>query len=85
MPNITPIPPNLLGFLKAQKWKANGSTKFCICAAWNDLNGNQHGFKKILGVVMEFYTTIGIHNQLICLLRPLIQLLRLLQPIISGD
>ncbi|POW11073.1 hypothetical protein PSTT_05539, partial [Puccinia striiformis] len=51
---------------EARKAKANGSTRFCMGAAWRDLNGRKNGFKKILemvrevrGMGMEVCTTLG--------------------------
>lgn len=51
---------------EARKAKANGSTRFCMGAAWRDLNGRKNGFKKILEMVkevramgMEVCTTLG--------------------------
>ncbi|KAA1106880.1 biotin synthase [Puccinia graminis f. sp. tritici] len=51
---------------EARKAKANGSTRFCMGAAWRDMNGRKNGFKKILEMVkevramgMEVCTTLG--------------------------
>ncbi|MBW0463695.1 hypothetical protein O181_003410 [Austropuccinia psidii MF-1] len=51
---------------EARKAKENGSTRFCMGAAWRDLNGRKNGFKKILemvrevrGMGMEVCTTLG--------------------------
>lgn len=50
----------------ARKAKENGSTRFCMGAAWRDLAGRKSGFKKILEMVsevrkmdMEVCTTLG--------------------------
>ena len=50
----------------ARKAKANGSTRFCMGAAWRDLAGRKRGFEKILTMVrevramgMEVCTTLG--------------------------
>lgn len=50
----------------ARKAKENGSTRFCMGAAWRDLAGRKSGFKKILemvsevrGMGMEVCTTLG--------------------------
>ncbi|KZP32229.1 biotin synthase [Athelia psychrophila] len=50
----------------ARKAKANGSTRFCMGAAWRDLAGRKSGFKRILemvtevrGMGMEVCTTLG--------------------------
>ncbi|KAL7421358.1 biotin synthase [Cryptotrichosporon argae] len=50
----------------ARAAKANGSTRFCMGAAWRDLAGRKSGFKKILRMVkevramdMEVCTTLG--------------------------
>lgn len=50
----------------ARKAKANGSTRFCMGAAWRDLAGRKSGFKRILEMVtevrkmdMEVCTTLG--------------------------
>ncbi|KAF9535515.1 biotin synthase [Crepidotus variabilis] len=50
----------------ARKAKENGSTRFCMGAAWRDLAGRKSGFKKILemvrevrGMNMEVCTTLG--------------------------
>ena len=50
----------------ARKAKANGSTRFCMGAAWRDLAGRKSGFGKILqmvrevrGMGMEVCTTLG--------------------------
>lgn len=37
----------------ARKAKANGSTRFCMGAAWRDLAGKKSGFEKILKMVSE--------------------------------
>jgi biotin synthase len=50
----------------ARKAKANGSTRFCMGAAWRDLAGRKRGFERILEMVrevrkmdMEVCTTLG--------------------------
>lgn len=50
----------------ARKAKANGSTRFCMGAAWRDLAGRKRGFQRILQMVrevramdMEVCTTLG--------------------------
>ncbi|KAI0359139.1 biotin synthase [Trametes cingulata] len=50
----------------ARKAKANGSTRFCMGAAWRDLSGRKRGFERILTMVreirsmgMEVCTTLG--------------------------
>ncbi|BEI81124.1 hypothetical protein CcaverHIS002_0202840 [Cutaneotrichosporon cavernicola] len=50
----------------ARQAKANGSTRFCMGAAWRDLAGRKSGFEKILtmvrevrGMDMEVCTTLG--------------------------
>ncbi|KAK8843479.1 biotin synthase [Kwoniella newhampshirensis] len=50
----------------AREAKANGSTRFCMGAAWRDLAGKKSGFEKILkmvtevrGMGMEVCTTLG--------------------------
>ena len=50
----------------ARKAKANGSTRFCMGAAWRDLSGRKRGFERILtmvseirGMGMEVCTTLG--------------------------
>ncbi|RXK38787.1 biotin synthase [Tremella mesenterica] len=50
----------------ARKAKENGSTRFCMGAAWRDLAGRKSGFEKILtmvkevrGMGMEVCTTLG--------------------------
>lgn len=50
----------------ARQAKANGSTRFCMGAAWRDLAGKKSGFEKILemvkevrGMGMEVCTTLG--------------------------
>ncbi|KAJ7630632.1 hypothetical protein FB45DRAFT_1058602 [Roridomyces roridus] len=50
----------------ARKAKENGSTRFCMGAAWRDLAGRKRGFDKILDMVrevrgmgMEVCTTLG--------------------------
>jgi biotin synthase-like enzyme len=50
----------------ARKAKANGSTRFCMGAAWRDLTGRKRGFERILEMVrevrkmdMEVCTTLG--------------------------
>ncbi|KAG0151624.1 hypothetical protein CROQUDRAFT_651043 [Cronartium quercuum f. sp. fusiforme G11] len=52
--------------VEARKAKANGSTRFCMGAAWRDLHGRKNGFKRILEMVravramdMEVCTTLG--------------------------
>jgi hypothetical protein len=37
----------------AREAKANGSTRFCMGAAWRDLAGKKSGFEKILRMVKE--------------------------------
>ncbi|KAF8350219.1 biotin synthase [Amanita rubescens] len=51
---------------EARKAKANGSTRFCMGAAWRDLSSRKRGFEKILqmvrevrGMGMEVCTTLG--------------------------
>lgn len=36
---------------EARKAKANGSTRFCMGAAWRDLSGRKRGFERILKMV----------------------------------
>jgi len=50
----------------AKKAKENGSTRFCMGAAWRDLAGRKRGFERILemvrevrGMGMEVCTTLG--------------------------
>jgi biotin synthase len=50
----------------ARKAKENGSTRFCMGAAWRDLAGRKRGFERILEMVreirkmdMEVCTTLG--------------------------
>lgn len=50
----------------ARKAKANGSTRFCMGAAWRDVGGRKRGFARILEMVqeiramgMEVCTTLG--------------------------
>ncbi|KAG8969885.1 biotin synthase [Tulasnella sp. 419] len=50
----------------ARQAKANGSTRFCMGAAWRDLQGRKSGFERILEMVreirsmgMEVCTTLG--------------------------
>ncbi|KXN83584.1 Biotin synthase [Leucoagaricus sp. SymC.cos] len=50
----------------ARKAKENGSTRFCMGAAWRDLSGRKRGFDRILqmvrevrGMGMEVCTTLG--------------------------
>lgn len=50
----------------ARRAKENGSTRFCMGAAWRDLAGRKHGFQRILEMVrevramgMEVCTTLG--------------------------
>jgi len=38
---------------EARKAKANGSTRFCMGAAWRDMNGRKTNFKRILEMVKE--------------------------------
>lgn len=40
-------------YSEARKAKANGSTRFCMGAAWRDLHGRKNGFKRILEMVRE--------------------------------
>jgi len=58
--NLEPV------LVEARKAKANGSTRFCMGAAWRDLHGRKSGFKRILemvkeirGMGMEVCTTLG--------------------------
>lgn len=51
---------------EARKAKANGSTRFCMGAAWRDLSGRKRGFERILRMVegvrdldMEVCATLG--------------------------
>ncbi|CAH7684054.1 biotin synthase [Phakopsora pachyrhizi] len=51
---------------EARRAKENGSTRFCMGAAWRDLNGRKNGFNKIVEMVkevramgMEVCTTLG--------------------------
>lgn len=44
---------------EARKAKANGSTRFCMGAAWRDLHGRKNGFKKILQMVREVRSVIN--------------------------
>lgn len=51
---------------EARRAKANGSTRFCMGAAWRDMNGRKTHFKRILemvseirGMGMEVCTTLG--------------------------
>ncbi|GAA5967251.1 hypothetical protein JCM11641_000489 [Rhodosporidiobolus odoratus] len=51
---------------EARKAKANGSTRFCMGAAWRDMSGRKRGFERILKMVegvraldMEVCTTLG--------------------------
>ena len=37
----------------ARRAKENGSTRFCMGAAWRDLAGRKSGFKRILEMVKE--------------------------------
>lgn len=37
--------------VEARKAKANGSTRFCMGAAWRDLSGRKRGFERILEMV----------------------------------
>ena len=50
----------------ARRAKENGSTRFCMGAAWRDLAGRKRGFERILtmvkevrGMGMEVCTTLG--------------------------
>jgi biotin synthase len=50
----------------ARKAKENGSTRFCMGAAWRDVSGRKRGFERILqmvrevrGMEMEVCTTLG--------------------------
>lgn len=50
----------------ARQAKENGSTRFCMGAAWRDLAGRKRGFERILtmvrevrGMGMEVCTTLG--------------------------
>lgn len=38
---------------EARRAKANGSTRFCMGAAWRDMNGRKTNFKRILEMVKE--------------------------------
>ena len=38
---------------EAKKAKANGSTRFCMGAAWRGLEGRERGFERILSMVRE--------------------------------
>jgi biotin synthase len=38
---------------EARKAKANGSTRFCMGAAWRDMNGRSTHFKRIIEMVRE--------------------------------
>ncbi|SGY16748.1 BQ5605_C012g06974 [Microbotryum silenes-dioicae] len=68
---LTEVEPVLI---EARKAKANGSTRFCMGAAWRDLSGRKRGFERILKMVegvrsyipaidraldMEVCTTLG--------------------------
>ncbi|KAM0746935.1 biotin synthase, BioB [Meredithblackwellia eburnea MCA 4105] len=60
---LTDVEPVLI---EARKAKANGSTRFCMGAAWRDLSGRKRGFERILKMVegvraldMEVCTTLG--------------------------
>ncbi|KAL8293640.1 hypothetical protein RQP46_000341 [Phenoliferia psychrophenolica] len=60
---LTEVEPVLI---EARKAKANGSTRFCMGAAWRDLSGRKRGFERILQMVkgvraldMEVCTTLG--------------------------
>ncbi|KAK4704977.1 acetolactate synthase I/II/III large subunit, partial [Phenoliferia sp. Uapishka_3] len=60
---LTEVEPVLV---EARKAKANGSTRFCMGAAWRDLSGRKRGFERILQMVkgvreldMEVCTTLG--------------------------
>ncbi|PWN54363.1 putative biotin synthase [Violaceomyces palustris] len=51
---------------EARKAKANGSTRFCMGAAWREVGGRKRGFNRILemvseirGMGMEVCTTLG--------------------------
>ncbi|BGP30782.1 biotin synthase [Rhodotorula toruloides] len=51
---------------EARKAKENGSTRFCMGAAWRDMSGRKRGFERILKMVegvramdMEVCTTLG--------------------------
>lgn len=37
--------------VEARKAKANGSTRFCMGAAWRDMSGRKRGFERILAMV----------------------------------
>ncbi|PWZ02727.1 putative biotin synthase [Testicularia cyperi] len=52
--------------VEARKAKANGSTRFCMGAAWREVGGRKRGFNRILDMVkeirgmgMEVCTTLG--------------------------
>jgi biotin synthase len=52
--------------VEARKAKANGSTRFCMGAAWREVGGRKRGFDRILtmvseirGMGMEVCTTLG--------------------------
>jgi len=53
----------------AKKAKDNGSTRFCMGAAWRDMEGRKRSFDRILAMVrevrgmgMEVCTTLGMLN-----------------------
>lgn len=67
----TPSTPSKLSdveevLVEARKAKANGSTRFCMGAAWREVGGRKRGFDRILkmvseirGMGMEVCTTLG--------------------------
>lgn len=67
----TPSTPSKLSevdevLVEARKAKANGSTRFCMGAAWREVGGRKRGFNRILemvseirGMGMEVCTTLG--------------------------
>lgn len=38
---------------EAQRAKENGSTRFCMGAAWREIGGRKRGFNRILDMVRE--------------------------------
>lgn len=53
----------------AREAKANGSTRFCMGAAWRDLAGRKSGFEKILKMVTEV-RGMGMEGELLVTRRP---------------
>ena len=52
--------------VEARRAKANGSTRFCMGAAWREIGGRKRGFQRVLDMVreirgmgMEVCTTLG--------------------------